>query len=318
MPTFESYEAPKRLEKALELLSKHGKGIRPIAGGTDVLVQLKRGTLPENENILLNVKNIPQLTTIKKEKTKGKSGSALRVGAAVTMRTLQSHKTIRSLVPVLGDVANKIASEQIRAVATIGGNVANASPSADLAIPLLLLDAEVETARLEGKVAGSAGKKKNIVTELTPIEEFFVGPGETSLPKGALVTGFWIQCPSKDVHYAVHKGGVRPSMECAVVSAGCGVEFDADGSVQAARVAFGAVAPTPIRAHAIESFLAGKKLTEESVDTALGMVDEAISPIDDVRGGKEFRSALTKTLLKTSLYDCAAKIQPTGTTGGSV
>jgi CO/xanthine dehydrogenase FAD-binding subunit len=299
--------APKRLDKALDLLAKHGARVRPIAGGTDVLVQLKRGTLSKDENILLNVKNIPQLTTIKKEKPKSGNRPSLRIGAAVTMRALQSNEKIRKLVPVLAEVANKIASEQIRAVATIGGNVANASPSADLAIPLLLLDAEVETARLDEKSAVTAKAKNNVLIERTPVEEFFVGPGETSLSNGALVTGFYIRCPEKTQYYAVKKGGVRPSMECAVVSAGCGMKFDADGTARETRVAFGAVAPTPIRAREIENLLNGKKLTGDNIDGAVALVDDAISPIDDVRGTKEYRSALTKALLRTALHECATR-----------
>ena len=139
MSRFETYEAPKSLEEALELLAAHRGRVRPVAGGTDVLVRLKRGTLPENETILLSVKNIPEFHTIETTDSNA-DGDGLRVGAAVTMRALEKSETIRSHAPILSDVANKIASPQIRATATIGGNVANASPAADTAIPLLLLD----------------------------------------------------------------------------------------------------------------------------------------------------------------------------------
>ena len=294
MTVIETYEAPENLMKALELLAANKGRVRPIAGGTDVLVRLKRGTHPENETILLSLKNIPELHTIETTGSNTNGGGGLRVGAAVTMRTLESSETIRSHAPVLSDAANKIASPQIRATATIGGNVANASPAADTAIPLLLLDAVVETARLSGGA---------VATERTPIEQFFKGPGETTLDNESLITAFHIPPPTSGMRFVFKKGGVRPAMECAVVSVGCGVELDSSGVVQKARVAFGAVAPTPVRAHGIEEDLVGKTLSHDGIARAAGMVDDAIQPIDDVRGSAAYRTELIKALLKMALYE---------------
>ena len=293
MTAFRSYEAPKSLDEALELLAKHRGRVRPVAGGTDVLVRLKRGTLPENETILLSVKNIPEFHTIETTDSNA-DGDGLRVGAAVTMRVLETSETIRSHAPILADVANKIASPQIRATATIGGNVANASPAADMAIPLLLLDAQVETARLNGG---------EIVTKRTPIDQFFKGPGETALDDVSLITAFCFPPGGNDLRFVFEKGGVRPAMECAVVSAGCGIQLDRDGVVQQARVAFGAVAPTPVRAHGIEEFLAGNSLSDKTISGAVGLVDGAIQPISDVRGSAAFRRDLTGALLRIALYE---------------
>lgn len=290
MSVFEAYEAPRSLEEALELLAARTGRVRPVAGGTDVLVRLKRGTLPKNQSILLNVKNIPELKTI--EATGSSESGSLRVGAAVTMRALEFDETVREVMPILSEVANKIASAQIRAMATIGGNVVNASPAADMAVALLLVEAEVETARLDGGVQ----------TARVPLESFFTGPGETALDDASLVTGFHIPLIGAGMQFAFEKGGVRPAMECAVVSVGCGVSRDPDGVVGEARVAMGAVAPTPIRAREIESFLTGEKLTDETIAHAAEVGDDAIQPISDVRGSAEYRRELVRALLKTALY----------------
>jgi CO/xanthine dehydrogenase FAD-binding subunit len=309
MTDFKTYEAPVRLEDALELLTANRGRVRPVAGGTDVLVRLKRGTLPENETVLLSLKNIPELHTIG---TAGSNtdGGGLRIGAAVTMRVLETSETIRERAPILSYVANKIASPQIRAAATIGGNVANASPAADTAIPLLLLEADVETARLDGGT---------VATKRTPMEEFFKGPGETLLDDAALITAFYIPPRTSHMRFVFEKGGVRPAMECAVVSAGCGVALDAGGVVQKARVAFGAVAPTPVRAHVIEEYLEGKSLTDDNIADAVRMVDAAIQPISDVRGSAAYRRELTKALLKSALYELrgASPAPAAGAAGGA-
>jgi CO/xanthine dehydrogenase FAD-binding subunit len=308
MTNIQTYEAPVRLEDALELLTANPGRVRPVAGGTDVLVRIKRGTLSGNETVLLSLKNIPELHAIETADSTEDGGGGLRIGAAVTMRALEFNETIRSHAPILADVANKIASPQIRAAATIGGNVANASPAADGAIALLLLEAKVETARLDGGA---------VTTRRTPIEQFFKGPGETALDDASLITGFHIPAPASNMRFVFEKGGVRPAMECAVVSVGCGVELDAGGVVQKARVAFGAVAPTPIRAHKVEEYLAGKTLSDESIAGAAGIADEAIHPITDVRGSEAYRRDLTKALLKSALYELSGASAAPAARGGS-
>jgi CO/xanthine dehydrogenase FAD-binding subunit len=316
VPVFETYEAPKNLKAALELLRVHRGRVRPVAGGTDVLVRLKRGTLSDAETVLLNVKNIPEFRTIETVRASGSAAAAvidtLRIGAAVTIRELEFSDTVRSHAPILSETANRIASAQIRAMATIGGNIANASPAADMAIPLLLLDAEVETARLEGGPGGGNG----ISMERIPVEGFFTGPGETALDDQSLVAGFFIRRPAGDARFVFRKGGVRPAMECAVVSTGCGVRCDSKGVVRDARVAFGAVAPTPIRARNIEAFLTGKKLSSENNARAVGLVGDAIQPISDVRGSAEYRRELAGALLKIALHELLGTDAPAGTGGG--
>lgn len=312
MPAFEAYEAPTSLKEALEILTTHRGEVRTIAGGTDVLVRVKRGTLPASQKILLSVRNIPELHTIAIENARAEDGGeVLRIGAAKTMRQLETSEAVRSHSPILSEVANRIASAQIRAMATIGGNVANASPAADMAIPLLLLDAEVETARLDGD-----GGDGEVVTENVPITEFFTGPGETVLGESSIISGFRITRPADGARFSFKKGGVRPAMECAVVSAGCGLRCDAAGKVSGARVAFGAVAPTPIRALGIETFLEGKTLSEDTVSEAAGLVGDAIQPISDVRGSAEYRRELAAALLKIVLYDLLNRRASAGKKGG--
>jgi CO/xanthine dehydrogenase FAD-binding subunit len=246
--------------------------------------------MPDGENVLLNIKNIPELCVVEE------TGSGdVRIGAAVTARDLVFDDIVLSRTPLMARVANLMASPQIRAVATIGGNVANASPAADLAIPLLVLDAEVESAGLEGTTVRRA---------TTPVESFFVGPGQTSLQTGWMITSIRLPAGDEAMVYSYRKGGVRPAMECAVTSVGLGVSFGADGTILKARVACGAVAPTPVRAHEAEVYLAGKKAGDETVEAAAAVVGEEIRPIDDVRGSAVYRTDLTKALFKTALGEC--------------
>ena len=172
---FEEYYAPRSLEAALAILSERPGRVRLVAGGTDLMVRLKRVGTPDGEDVLLNVKNIPELGVI--EET---GGGEVRIGAAVTARDLERDRLVRARLPLVARVAQLMASPQIRATATIGGNVANASPAADLAIPLLVLDAEVECAGF--------GNGDTVLRETTPVESFFVGPGQTSLRPGWIIT----------------------------------------------------------------------------------------------------------------------------------
>jgi carbon-monoxide dehydrogenase medium subunit len=118
------------------------------------------------------------------------------------------------------------------------------------------------------------------------------------------------------MRFIFQKGGVRPAMECSVVSVGCGVELDSGGVVHKSRVAFGAVAPTPIRAHEIEAYLRGKKLSDDVIAGATGLVEHAIQPIDDVRGSAAYRTDLIKALLKTALYELGGALPANAVSGG--
>ena len=269
-----------------------------VAGGTDVMVRLKRGGAPDGETVLLNVKNIPELGVI--EET---GAGEVRIGAAVTARDLVFDAIVRSRIPLVARVAKLMASPQIRSAATIGGNVANASPAADLAIPLLLLDAAVESAGLDGAT---------VRRETTPVEAFFVGPGQTSLRAGWMITSIKLPAADDTMVYSYQKGGVRPAMECAVTSVGVGVSFAADGTILGARVACGAVAPTPIRVHEAEAYLAGKTAGDETFEAAARVVGEQIRPIDDVRGSAAYRTDLTRALFKTALAECRDQLAPAG------
>jgi carbon-monoxide dehydrogenase medium subunit len=303
---FEEYYAPRSLEEALAILSQRPGRVRLVAGGTDVMVRLRRTGTPDGENVLLNVKNIPELGVIEE------TGSGeVRIGAAVTARDLVFDDIVRSRIPLVARVANLMASPQIRAAATIGGNVANASPAADLAIPLLLLDAEVESAGFDSG-RGAVENGATVLRETTPVESFFVGPGQTSLRTGWMITSIRLPAGDDTMVYSYRKGGVRPAMECAVTSVGLGVSFGADGTILGARVACGAVAPTPIRVHEAEAYLAGKTAGDETVEAAAAVVGEEIRPIDDVRGSAVYRTDLTKALFKTAFAECLDQFAPAG------
>lgn len=291
MSDFEAYFAPDNLDEAADIFSRHAGNVVPVAGGTDVLVRRKRGTLDPSGRVILSLRRVRELRGVDLVVAGG--GKKLRVGAAATAREIESNPIVRDYAPVLADAAAHMASAQIRASATVGGNVANASPAADLAVPLLLLDAEVEFVRC----AGSSGRLRGTMA----VSDFFTGPGRTALGREGIIVCFWIPCAGRDWVFLFRKGGVRPAMECSVVSCGVGLKYRPGGAVGEARVVFGAVAPTPIRAPRIEKILKGAELNDETVAAAVDLVPAQISPIDDVRGSADYRRLLAGALLREVL-----------------
>jgi CO/xanthine dehydrogenase FAD-binding subunit len=185
-----------------------------------------------------------------------------------------------------------MASEQIRNVMTVGGNLANASPAGDLINPLLLLNAQLTLASADG-------------TRTVPVETFFTGPGQTVLRPGELIVEASFPVPSPDRVFRFEKAGTRPAMECSFVTVGLAYTVR-DGALDAVRVSFGAVAPTPLRGRKTESVLEGSQPSSELAARAATAAEEEIRPISDVRGSDCYRRALTGVFLRRFLEEAAS------------
>ncbi len=274
------YFEPKTLSEALSLLQKYGEQVKVIAGGTDVMVDIKYKGEPGS---LINIKRIPGLSGIQE------NGGSLRIGPLTTIREIETSALVRDKLPVLWEASHQFASLQIRNTATIGGNICRASPSGETLTPLLVLEAK-------GKLAFSDGEK----TE--PFTSFFHGPGKSSLGAKGLLTNIDIPYPAAGSRGVYLKHAVRGAMDIAMVGVAVLVTPDAaKNSLRDVRIALGAVAPTPIRAPKTEALLRGKPLTASLLKEAAAMAASESRPIDDQRSSAEYRRWIVEALTRRGL-----------------
>jgi carbon-monoxide dehydrogenase medium subunit len=274
------YFEPKSLEEALSLLAKHGAEAKVIAGGTDVMVDIK---YKEEPGCLINIKKIPGLTKIQE------NGGSLRIGALTTIRELETSTILREKLPVLWESSHQFASLQIRNTATIGGNICRASPSGETLAPLLVLEAT-------GKCVFADGEKSQ------PFTSFFQGPGKSVLGTKGLLTEIDVPYPAPGSKSVYLKHAVRGAMDIAMV--GVAVMITPDGSknnIQDVRIGLGAVAPTPVRAMKTEALLRGKPLSAELLKEAGALAASEASPISDQRSSAENRRWIVEALTRRGL-----------------
>jgi CO/xanthine dehydrogenase FAD-binding subunit len=286
-PAIEEYAAPRSLDEALDALADGAATC--VAGGTDLWVQKDEPGRAVGKR-LVNIKNVPELAGIEVK------AGRIRLGALVTMTQVLEHKDLAKKVPLLRAAADKFASVQIRNAATVGGNIANASPAADFVVPLLCLDAEVSLA------SKKAGK---VMTRTVPIDEVFTGPGKTVIAPEELITGVEFAVPGKNFYGGFAKTGPRPALEIALVSLGFAAYVEG-GTLRDVRLALGAVAPTPLRARKTEAALEGKSIDDALIDTAAEALDAEIAPIDDHRGSAWYRRRLARAYLMQELGHAAS------------
>jgi len=281
-PTIMDYFEPKSVSEALSLLAKYGDHAKVIAGGTDVLVDLK---YKEEADCLVNVKRIPGLNDIRE------NGEGLRIGPLVTIAEIETNKLVRERLPVLWESCHQFASLQIRNTATIGGNICRASPSGETLAPLLVLEGKA-------KLAFSDGEK----TE--PFNSFFHGPGKTTLGSAGLLTDIDIPYPPAGSRGVYLKHAVRGAMDIAMVGVAVLVTLDAArNTVQDVRIGLAAVAPTPIRAIKTEALLRGKPLSKALAQEAAQMAASESRPIDDQRSSAEYRRWIVEALTRRGLEE---------------
>ena len=274
------YLAPNNLKDALILLKKWRSRGELIAGGTNVVPDLRAKTL--RKEILIDLSHLKNLSYIKEEKKR------IRIGALTTMPEIAASKTIRSKACILSEAVWQIGNPLVRNRATIAGNLADASPAADSAVPLLVLEASIV-------VEKHKGKRKQI-----PINEFFMGVNKTVLKRDELIREIVFPKPAPSSRMVYSKLGLRNAMAISVVSVGVLAEME-KGRCNKARIALGAVAPTPRRAYGVEKLLVGQAVTEELIDQCCEAIQEEIQPITDVRATFEYRRSMTSVLLKRLL-----------------
>jgi len=262
------YEAPRSVDEAAALLAKHGAAARALAGGTDLLAQMKSGA--RHPAVIVDLKRIDELMQVRE------TDGGLVIGAAVPAAELREHPALRRWFPGLAEAVALIGSEQIQGRASLGGNLCNASPAADTTPALLVNDATVE-------IAGASGRR------CVPVAELCTAPGRTSLREGELVTKVLLAAPAPRSADAYLRLIPRTEMDIAVVGAAVRIALAPDGSCLAARVALGAVAPTAIRVPEAEAALAGSRLDAAALARMAEAVRAAARPIDDKRGTAAYR-----------------------------
>ena len=267
------------MRKAVSLLAQHEEKARVLAGGTDLLALMKRGRItPE---CVLNISKIRDLSHI----GHGEDGS-LRIGALTTIRAIEDFTPIRENFALLYEAAHALGSIQIRNIATIGGNICRASPSAEMAPPLLALDANAI-------IISQEGMRK------VPLNKFFAGPGITVLRANELLTEIQVPNLLPRTGTAFLKIS-RTCMDLAKVN--IAVVLRATTRVcDDVKIAVGAVAPVPKRARKAEELLRGKQLAEKTIEEASQVVAEEVEPITDVRSTAEYRREVSKILVKRAI-----------------
>ena len=295
------YLRPRTLDEVIALMNQYGDKATPIAGGTDVIVMTKQKKIaPE---VLISLQGVPGLDQIHDDGT-------LRIGPLVTHRAIEKSELIRKEFSALADAVDYLGSIQIRNVATIGGNICTAAPSADTACPLLVLDA-----RLKLKEATS---KRTI-----PIDQFFTGPGQTVLSPGEILTEIEIPKPLPNTGSAYWKHQRRLALDLPILGVAVLISldkatvtcsdilctaspisavlhrFEEDELVcKEIRIALGVAAPTPMRARRAENLLRGKKISDELIEDVADAASKEAQPRDSIRSESWYRRDMIKVLVK--------------------
>lgn len=270
------YRAPGSVDDAVALMaSASGKG-RVLAGGTDLLVQMRAGVV--QPGLIVDVKRIAEMTTVSQH------NGGWRIGAAVSGAEIHDHAELRKAWPGVVEAINLIGSKQVQGRASAGGNLCNASPAAD-SVPALVAAGAIAT------IQGPNGRRE------VPVEQIPAGPGKTTLAPGEIVVSFTLPPRPAGSGDAYLRLIPRTEMDIAVV--GCGVNLTLqDGTCTAARVALGAVAPTVLLVEEAAKALVGSKLDDKAIEAAAAACRAACRPIDDKRGTVAYRTKIAGVLLK--------------------
>jgi len=266
------YLHPNTLDEACKLCLQ--EGYRIFAGGTDLLVKMKQGL--ENPRCLVDIKGIKGLDHIVYEE------GVLRIGSLVTLRTLETSKIIQEKFGILSVAAGSMGSVQIRNRGTIGGNLCNASPAADLAPPLIVLGAKA-------KIVGCKGART------VDVKDFFIEPGVSTLQPGEVL--FEVTVPETKRENIFLKYTVSNLTEIAIANIAVSAELENE-MCKDVKIAMGSVAPTPLRMKKTEEVLRDRRITDELIRRAAQTASNEIQPISDIRASAEYRRGITKFLIK--------------------
>ena len=275
------FASPHSVREAVDLLNDADGSARVLAGGTDLLVQLRGGRF-DDVNLVVDGKNIPELNEITYDPEGG-----LTLGAAVACYRIYGNAAISRAYPGLIDAASLIGGTQIQGRASFGGNLCNSTPSGD-SIPAMIAHSAV------ANIAGPDGSRQ------VAVEDFCTGPGSNVLGHGEMLVSIGFPAPSSGFGANYMRFIPRNEMDIAVAGAGTSVVLD-NGNIKSARVALAAVAPTPLYVSAIGDAIAGKPANEETLAEAGAMARDAAMPITDMRGTIEYRKHLCDVLTRRSL-----------------
>ncbi len=281
------YAAPTTIDEARALLAGDAGAI-VFAGATDVVPQM-RGGRPE-PSMLVDLKKIDRLMSVSLD------GDTWHVGAAAPSSALTSNADFAADFPGLTEAAGLIGSDQIQNRSSLGGNLCNASPAAD-SVPALVVNDAVAV------IAGADGERR------VPVADVVTGPGQTSLAHDEIVVCFELARPAARTSDAYLRLIPRTEMDIAVVGAGVRLTLDGDGTVSAASVALGAVAPTVVRVPAAEAALAGSRLDDDALAAAAAAASDACNPIDDKRGTISYRRQVAGVLTRRAAGIAADRIR---------
>jgi CO/xanthine dehydrogenase FAD-binding subunit len=277
---------PRSVEECVRALAERGPASKVVAGGTDLLPQLKNGLLRTDS--VVDLSGVAPLRALARA-----DGAGLRIGASVTARTLELDAGVRAAYPAIAESGALVGSVQIRNLATVGGNLCNAAPSADMAPPLLALDADAV-------ITGPHGSRR------VPVASFFVGVRRTVLAPDELLVEIVVPNPGPRSGGNYRRHTPRRELDIAVVGVASQLTLS-NGVCAKARIALAAVAPTPVRATAAEHALEGRPVTADLIERAATLAVEAARPISDQRGSADFRRHLVQVLTRRTLTTALAR-----------
>ncbi len=278
------YLEPATIEEAVSLLTKYNGRAKVIAGGTDLLVQMRQKVI--RPDYVVDITNIPGLDYINYDEEKG-----LRIGALTTIRSLEKSAELRQRYPVISQAASQLGSVAIRNMGTLGGNLCNAAPSAETAPALIGLSAKA-------KIVGPDGER------VVPLEDFFIGPGTTVLKTAELLVE--IQAPvlpprTKGVYL---KHAIRGTIDLAIVGVAIIATLEPETKVcEDIKVVLGAVAPTPMRTKKTEELITGKRIDDTLINESAESASTEARPISDVRASAWYRTEMVKVLTRWALRE---------------
>jgi carbon-monoxide dehydrogenase medium subunit len=280
LPRFE-YHEPKKMTEACRLMVELGPKVKALAGGTDLVVNMKKGSVkPE---YIVSLAGLAELAAKKRDR------KVVRIGSCVTIADIASDPFVRAALPALSEGAENLGSPLVRNLATIGGNLVTARPAADMPPPLMVLGASV--------ILQKKGGRREI-----PLDGFFKGPGTTAIEQGELLREILIRIPSPFSGSSYIKLGIRRALEISLVSVASFVSLEsAGGPIKEARIAMGAVGPTPLRAPSAEQILLGERPSPALFEKAAEAASRDARPIDDFRGSADYRREMVRILTRRSL-----------------
>ncbi len=274
------------LHQACGFLKRFAPDARLLAGGTDLLVDLKAGKLSIGHVVSIN--RIPDLRGVSHHQ------NGLRIGALTTPNELADAPLVRDRFPAILDATRELAAPQIRNLATVGGNIASAVPSADLPPILMAMNASV--------VLWSARGERTV-----PLEAFFLGPRQTQCDQDELLTAILVPDPPQRFGAAYARFALRAANACAVAGVAASLELSQHKTIQQARIALAAVAPVPRLATAAAQSLINRTLDHSAIDRAANLAAQDADPISDIRASAEYRKELVAVLTRRALYKAAQR-----------